>query len=160
MNDLEEGPFLGGPMRMALEGGSMTMSGQRCAAPLGDVCGEDLNRVYYYVLFPNFLLSLHPDYVLIHRLERLAVDKTRIICEWLFHPGAMAQPGFDPAGAIEFWNMTNLQDWHVCELSQKGVSSRAYAPGPYAELESMIAAFDRQYLRVMGHQPENGTEFS
>ena len=25
--------------------------------------------------------------------------------------------------------MTNQQDWHVCELSQKGISSRAYSRG-------------------------------
>lgn len=153
-NDLEEGPFFGGPMRMSIEGGSMTMSGQRCAAPLEGITGDDLNRVYYYVVFPNFLLSLHPDYVLVHRLERIAPDKTKVICEWLFHPEAIADPDFDPSGAIEFWNMTNLQDWHVCELSQQGVSSRAYVPGPYAELESMIAAFDRQYLHKIGHLPD------
>ena len=67
INDLEEGPFLGGPMRMSIEGGSMTMSGRACAAPLGEITGEDLDLVYYYTLFPNLFLSLHPDYVLIHR---------------------------------------------------------------------------------------------
>ena len=126
------------------------MSGRTCAPHLGELKGDKLNSVYYYVFFPNFLLSLHPDYVLIHRLDRLAVDRTRVICEWLFHPDAMAQPGFDPTGAVEFWNMTNLQDWEVCELSQLGVASHAYRPGPYAELESMIAAFDRTYLKALG----------
>ncbi|MBE0411049.1 MAG: hypothetical protein IBX69_15115 [Anaerolineales bacterium] len=28
--------------------------------------------------------------------------------------------------------MTNQQDWHVCELSQLGVRSRAYRPSPYS----------------------------
>jgi Rieske 2Fe-2S family protein len=149
-NDLEEGPFLGGPMRMEIEGGSMTMSGQRCAAPLGELEGDALNCAQYYTVFPNFLLSLHPDYVLIHRIDRLATDRTRIICDWLFHPDAISAQDFDPSGAVEFWNMTNKQDWHVSELSQQGISSRAYTPGPYAELESMIAAWDREYLRALG----------
>ncbi|MDH3734346.1 MAG: aromatic ring-hydroxylating dioxygenase subunit alpha [Gemmatimonadota bacterium] len=149
-NDLEEGPFLGGPMRMSIEGGSMTMSGQRCAAPLPGIDGEDLNLVQYYTIFPNLLLSLHPDYVLVHRIERLAVDRTRIVCDWLFHPEAMAAQDFDPSDAIEFWNTTNKQDWQVSELSQKGIASRAYRPGPYSELESAIAAWDREYLRALG----------
>ena len=149
-NDLEAGPFLGGPMRMEIEGGSMTMSGQRCAPPLGELEGDALNCAHYYTVFPNFLLSLHPDYVLIHRIDRLATDRTRIVCDWLFHSDAISAPGFDPSGAIEFWNMTNEQDWHVSELSQQGISSRAYTPGPYAELESMIAAWDREYLRALG----------
>lgn len=154
INDLEEGPLLGGPMRMSKAGGSMTMDGERCARPLPGVAGEDLDLVYYYTVFPNLLLSLHPDYVLMHRIERLAVDRTRIVCEWLFHPEAMARDDFDPKPAIEFWNMTNLQDWEVSERSQDGVSSRFYTPGPYLPLESMIAAWDREYLRQLGDAKE------
>jgi Rieske 2Fe-2S family protein len=148
-NDLEEGPILGGPMRMSIDGGSMTMTGQTCAPPLGRVDGEDLNLVHYYTVFPNMLLSVHPDYVLVHRIERLAVDRSRVVCEWLFDPEAMAAPDFDPSGAIEFWNMTNRQDWEVSELSQQGIASSAYEPGPYSELESMIAAWDRAYLAAL-----------
>ena len=153
-NDLEEGPFLGGPMRMEIEGGSMTMTGQRCAPPFRGLSGEDLNLVQYYTVFPNLLLSLHPDYVLIHRLDRLATDRTRIVCDWLFHRETMEAPGFDPSPAVEFWNMTNKQDWQVSELSQAGITSRAYTPGPYAELESMIAAWDREYLRALDESGE------
>ena len=83
-------------------------------------------------------------------IDRLATDRTRIICDWLFHPAAISAQDFDPSGAVEFWNMTNEQDWHVSELSQQGISSRAYTPGPYSELESMIAAWDREYIRALG----------
>jgi Rieske 2Fe-2S family protein len=148
-NDLEEGPILGGPMRMAQDGGSMTMSGARCAAPLGEVSGENLNLVHYYTVFPNLLLSFHPDYVLVQEIRPRGADRTQIACEWLFHPDEMAKPDFDPSPAVEFWNMTNEQDWEVSEQVQKGVASRSYTPGPYAELESMVAAWDREYLRVM-----------
>lgn len=145
-NDLEEGPFLGGPMRLAAGVESMTLSGRACAAPLNGDAGR---LVYYYTLFPNFFLSLHPDYVLLHALTPLGPSRTRIACHWLFHPDAMAQPGFDPSDAVGFWDMTNRQDWQICERVQQGVSSRAYTPGPYADLESIVAAFDRHYLEVM-----------
>jgi len=151
-NDLEEGPFLGGPMRMSVEGGSMTMTGRTCAPTLGDLSGEALSTVQYYTIFPSLLLSLHPDYVLTHRILRLAPDRTRIECDWLFHPEAIGAPGFDPSPAVEFWNLTNLQDWRVSELSQRGISSSAYLPGPYSGLESMIAAWDREYLRALGER--------
>ena len=149
-NDLLEGPFLGGPMKLAEDNGSMTMSGARCAPPLGDVSGEDLNLVYYYTISPTMLLSLNPDYVLVHRIQPLAADRTLIDCEWLFHPDAVSRDGFDPSEAVEFWNTTNTQDWEVSEKSQLGIASRAYTPGPYSELESMIAAWDREYLRALG----------
>ena len=48
-------------MRMSIEGGSMTMSGQTCAPTLGDLSGDALNFVQYFTVFPNMLLSLHPD---------------------------------------------------------------------------------------------------
>ncbi len=60
---------------------------------------------------------------------------------------AFEHPDFRPNDAIEFWDMTNKQDWHVCELSQQGIASRAYQPGPYSPRESIPAAWDREYLR-------------
>ncbi len=146
-NDLEEGPILGGPMEISAQ--SMTMTGRYCAMPFTALGEEARQHVFYYTVLPNLFLSLHPDYVLVHRLEPLGPDRTRIVCEWLFHPDAMADSAFDPQGAIEFWDMTNRQDWQVCEWTQQGMQSRAYTPGPYAEMESMLAAFDREYLRLM-----------
>lgn len=152
-NDLVEGPFLGGFMHLAEKGGSMTMSGASCARPVGDLPAEDLERVYYYSILPNLLLSLHPDYVMAHRLWPQAPDRTRIVCEWLFHPDAVAGPGFHPEDAIAFWDVTNREDWHICELAQAGVSSRKYVPGPYAPRESLPAAWDREYLRRLEGRP-------
>ena len=148
-NDLFSGPFLGGFMEIEEQFGSLTLSGRACALPLGEVAGADLARVYYYSVFPNMLLSLHPDYVMCHTLWPLATDRTRIVCEWLFDPAQQGQPGFDPDDAAGFWDRTNRQDWHVCELAQRGVSSRLYAPSPYSPAESLLAAFDREYLRAL-----------
>ena len=36
-------------------------------------------------------------------------------------PRSCARPGSTPIDAVEFWDMTNRQDWHVCELSQAGI---------------------------------------
>jgi hypothetical protein len=43
------------------------------------------------------------------------------------------------------------KDWQVWELMQAGVSSRVYTPGSYFSAESLLAQFDREFLRVMGH---------
>lgn len=148
-NDLGQGPFLGGYMEFRENGSSMTMSGHSVLPPLGDVGGEELNHVYYYAIFPSLLLSLHPDYIMAHFARPVAVDRTQVVCAWLFDPATIAQPGFDPSDAVEFWDMTNRQDWHVCELSQAGIQSRAYTPGPYANQEGLLYAFDQHYLQSM-----------
>ena len=145
-NDLTEGPFLGGFMRIT-KGNSLTMSGNACALPVGDMSAEDHHRVFYYSIFPNMLLSMHPDYVMLHQLWPKSPQRTLIFCDWFFHPDAFDRSDFHPDDAIEFWDMTNKQDWHVCELSQQGISSRAYEPGPYSARESIPAAWDREYLR-------------
>jgi glycine betaine catabolism A len=149
-NDLCEGPFLGGFMPIT-KGKSLTMSGDACAIAVGDIKAEDHARVFYYSIFPNMLLSMHPDYVMVHQLWPQSPERTLILCDWFFHPEAagVSDPGYNPDDAIEFWDMTNKQDWHVCELSQQGIASRVYQPGPYSPRESIPAAWDRHYLRFM-----------
>lgn len=148
-NDLTEGPFLGGFMKIN-DGKSLTKSGHACTRPIVKADGSGQQRVFYYSIFPNILLSTHPDYVMIHQLWPKAQDRTQILCDWFFHPDAFKEPGFDPNDAIDFWDLTNRQDWKVCELSQAGISSRAYRPGPYSPRESIPAAWDREYLRALG----------
>ena len=148
-NDLHEGPFLGGFMKIN-QGKSLTMSGNACAAFVGKI--ENLQQVFYYTIFPNMLLSLHPEYVMVHQLWPQSPERTLIVCDWLFHPEAFERKDFNPSDAIEFWDMTNKQDWHVCDLSQQGIASRAYQPGPYSSRESIPAAWDKFYLRVMDAQ--------
>jgi glycine betaine catabolism A len=160
-NDLTEGPFLGGFMKIN-RGKSLTMSGEACAlkiehehppSPGSGVAGEGGgDRVFYYSIFPNMLLSMHPEYVMVHQLWPQSADRTLIVCDWLFHPDAFDRPDFKPEDAIEFWNVTNKQDWHVCELSQQGIASRAYQPGPYSSRERIPAAWDRDYLRRVGEE--------
>jgi Rieske 2Fe-2S family protein len=148
-NDLEEGPFLGGPMILSDAYDTISMGGELCGDLFPRLSVEDQNRVYFYTLFPSLFISPHPDYVLVHRIERRGSDSTRIVCDWLFPQDVINRPEFDPAKVVEFWDLTNRQDWHVCELTQRGVRSKAYQPGPYSNLESMLAAFDRHYLKVM-----------
>jgi Rieske 2Fe-2S family protein len=105
--------------------------------------------VFYYSIFPNTLLSLHSDYVMVHQLQPQSRERTLILCDWFFHPEAFKHSDFDPDDAIQFWDMVNGQDWHVCELSQQGIASRAYQPGPYSSRESIPATWDEYYLRQM-----------
>jgi len=150
-NDLIDGPFLGGYMEIKAPNESATMTGRACGLPLGDLPDADRHRAFYYALFPTTMISLHPDYAVFYTVWPKAPLESRVVCEWLVHPDSPASPGYNIADAEEFWDRTNRQDWHICEQSQLGVSSRMYQPGPYSPRESIPAAWDREYLRVMGH---------
>src|SRR5262249_60022532 len=60
-NDLCEGPFLGGFMRLGRDK-RLTLSGQACPRPVGDRPEAARDLGFYYSIFPNLLLQLHPDY--------------------------------------------------------------------------------------------------
>jgi glycine betaine catabolism A len=79
------------------------------------------------------LISLHPDYILTHRLSPLSASRTAVECEWLFVDSVS-----DPSYAVTFWDLTNRQDWAACESVQRGVSSPHYRPGPLAPSETAI----------------------
>jgi Rieske 2Fe-2S family protein len=146
-NDLLRGAFLGG--YMLLTGETMNADGARTRPSLPGLSQANLGRVYYYSIMPNLLLSLHPDYVMAHTLTPKAPDRTHVTCQWLFHPETIARADFDPGDAITFWDETNRQDWHACEISQRGISSMAYVPGPYAHSEGLLWEFDQHYLSLM-----------
>jgi hypothetical protein len=69
-------------------------------------------------------------------------ERSQVVCQLYFHPDTMALPDFDPSGPAEFWDLTNRQDWHVCELQQAGTRSAAYTPGRYSSIEAMVHSFD------------------
>jgi Rieske 2Fe-2S family protein len=115
--------------------------------PLRGVSAAQRRHVLYYGLFPNSLLSFHPDYVLTHRLEPLAPNRTRIECQWLFPSEALERPGFNPNYAVEFWDVTNQQDWHAVESVQRGITSRGYRPGTLTGQEDGVYQFVTRVAR-------------
>ena len=149
-NEPLQATYMGGRMDLRPGVETLSMDGRCSRGFLPGLSEQDVRRVYYYAIFPNMLLSLHPDYMLVHTLWPQSPDRTINVCEWHFHPKELERPDFDPMDAVAFWDMTNRQDWHVCELSQEGIKSRAYRPGPYSNREDLLYAFDRMIVSVHG----------
>jgi Rieske 2Fe-2S family protein len=134
-------------MKFRAEAQTMSVDGARRREYLPGLSQAQRKLVFYYAIYPNLFLSLHPDYVMAHRLWPQAVDRTRVACQWYFHPQEMAKPDFQADDAVEFWDATNREDWDISEWSQKGISSRAYQPGPYSVREGLPRAVDRMILK-------------
>jgi glycine betaine catabolism A len=125
------GAWVGGSMDLRDGMQTMSLDGSLAASPLP---GVDPTRVEYVHLLPNLFISAHPDYVMTHRLVPLAPDRTWVECSWLVMPGTP-----DAAGAVEFWDLTNKQDWAACESVQRGLASPHFQPGPFAPNEDAVA---------------------
>ena len=133
--------WVGGWMDLRDGMDTMSLDGISLGTPLRGLDAQGLRTVIYVSIFPNVLLSLHPDYVMTHRLVPLAVDRTMIECTWAFAPEAVDRPGFDPGYAVELWDLTNRQDWAACESVQRGLSSPYARPGPLSTDEDAVYQF-------------------
>jgi len=132
--------LVAGAETMALDGG---MGSRRGRPAMAGMTALDERRIDYYIVWPTTFLSIHPDYLLVHYLTPDGPARTKIVCEFLFPESTMARPDFDPSDAIAFWDLTNSQDWHVCELQQRGTASRSWVSGRYSDLEESVHAFDQ-----------------
>ncbi|HEY2442665.1 MAG TPA: aromatic ring-hydroxylating dioxygenase subunit alpha [Streptosporangiaceae bacterium] len=147
------GTWVGGWMDLRDGMATMSLDGRSHGVPLRGLDAAGLRTVIYVHIFPNVLVSLHPDYVMVHRLVPVAADRTRIECSWSFAPESLRKPGFDPAYAIEFWDITNRQDWHACEAVQRGLSSPHAVPGPLSPDEDAVYQFVTMIARGYLGQP-------
>jgi Rieske 2Fe-2S family protein len=147
------GTWVGGWMDLRDGMATMSLDGASHGTSLRRLDEKGLRTVIYLNVFPNLLVSLHPDYVMIHRLVPLAADRTRIECTWSFAPESLAQPGFDPGYAVEFWDITNRQDWNACESVQRGLSSPHAVPGPLSPEEDAVYQFVTMVARGYQGQP-------
>ena len=112
-----------------------TMSGTSARESFPGLTDAERRNHFGELVYPNLMMSLSRDHVAAFVLRPLAADRTRIECLLLFHPGACAEPGFDPSDAFDFWHMVNLQDWSICERVQRGMASRTFDHGWYAPME-------------------------
>jgi glycine betaine catabolism A len=145
-NDPPMPGYIGGAMGFRNGAESMSFDGKKRRDFLPGLNERERRKVCYYAIYPNLLLSLNPDYMMIHTLWPKAADRTQIVCEFYFHPAEMAKPDFEAQDAIEFWDKINRQDWRIVEMSHAGIQSRAYVPGPYSHRETLLHAFDQLVL--------------
>jgi Rieske 2Fe-2S family protein len=132
------GMWAGGTMDLEPHAVTMSLDGESGGMILPGLDATQQRQVIYIGLFPNMLISAHPDYVMTHRIEPLAAGESWVECQWLFDPDAIARDGFDPSYAVDFWDLTNRQDWTACEGVQRGLASRAFRPGPFSLSEDAV----------------------
>ncbi len=136
-----QGDWIGGGMELRDGMATMSLDGRSDGAVMTRLDEVEQRTVMYIAVLPNMLISLHPDYVMTHLLVPITADKTRIRCSWAFPKEVAAREGFDASYAIDFWDITNRQDWSACESVQRGMTTPGYVPGPLAPAEDGVYDF-------------------
>lgn len=143
-----QGTWMGGWMSMIEGAETMSLDGRSAGTPIAGLSEHELHTVMYIVGFPNLLVSLHPDYVMTHLMTPLAADRTHVECAWAFPKDTASKEGFDPSYAVDFWDLTNRQDWTACESVQRGLSSPHAVPGPLSSEEDGVYQFVTRVARA------------
>jgi Rieske 2Fe-2S family protein len=156
-NSPHDGLWVGGSMELMDFAETMSMTGESRGVRIRGLSHKQAREVYYYGIFPNLLISLHPDYVMTHRFEPLGPGETKVECLWLFPPEAKERPDFTPDYASEFWDVTNREDWTATESVSRGLRSGGYRQGPFAwsedEVHVFMAMVARGYLEGRATKP-------
>ena len=98
------------------------------------------------VIYPNLFVSLACDHAAAFILQPRGPGRTDIVCHFLFEQCEIDKPAFNPTDAVEFWDVTNRQDWGICESVQRGIRSRVHQHGYYAPMEDYSLDI-RRYVR-------------
>jgi glycine betaine catabolism A len=145
------GPGYGASLGEGIEG--FTFDGRAGLDPLSDVDESDRRRYFGITVTPSAFINLFGDHAIIHRLEPVAVDRTRLVCDWLFAPETLSED-VDIAPSVELFDRVNRQDFEACERCQLGATSRIYShesvlvplehhlEGFYSEVREALASND------------------
>jgi Rieske 2Fe-2S family protein len=145
-SDLAVPPVFGGWQTIRPEFNTLTVAGTTTRTSFHALSADDIRRVYGYCLYPSNYFVLAPDYVLLTQFVPNGPEETIVVDELLLEGGR----GFEDI--VEFWRISNSQDWEMCELVQRG-ARHGYRRGPYSEEESITHDSERWYAQLM-----NGNE--
>ena len=128
---------------------TQSMDGRMVSSLMGDIAEPDSGTLRTTV-FPNFWQHTNCDFAAAARLTPIGPAETHVRGYWLVDGKAVEGKDYTLDRLLPIWDITNRQDWKICEDQQAGVSSPGYRPGPYSTLrERNVAHFDDWYIGEM-----------
>jgi Rieske 2Fe-2S family protein len=93
------------------------------------------------------------DHAVVSYILPLSPNRTELRTVWLVHKDAREGIDYDLNRLTEVWIATNQQDAELVGLTQRGVSSVGYEPGPLSEFtESLVEKNTAWYIeRLRSH---------
>jgi phenylpropionate dioxygenase-like ring-hydroxylating dioxygenase large terminal subunit len=117
------------------------------------VPGWASERLSFYGLHPNFLISLAADSIIIYHTTVEGPESTRFTWTMYAPPSMKAWDGYDAyMSEMGPWmDQVNREDLGSCEGVHRGMKSSGWRPGRYSLLEKPVWQFHNWYLdRMLG----------
>ncbi len=120
-----------------------------CRKLLGHLTDARLGGLTFWTQ-PNAWHHFMADHVVTFCVLPLDAGRTLLRTTWLVHKDAVEGVDYDPANLVAVWEATNRQDAALVEMTQAGVASPVYEPGPYSPFtEGLVDDFCRWYVERM-----------
>ena len=129
---------------------TFTQNGTTNRRPFPGLNEDERERHKGEVIYPNLFVSLACDHAAVFILRPRGPERTDIVCQFLFESCEIDKAGFDPADAVALWDITNRQDWAICESVQRGMHSRVHRHGYYAPMEDYSLDIRRYVKERLG----------
>ena len=120
-----------------------------CRRLLGELTEPKLGGLHVWTQ-PNSWHHFMSDHVVTFCALPLGPDRTLLRTTWLVRKDAVEGVDYELANLIAVWSATNRQDAALVEMTQDGVVSPAYRPGPYSpHTEGLVEQFTAWYVERM-----------
>ena len=144
-----------GYSRSALFDGYKTGSrdGEPLAPLLGNLTGYD-GGASDITFGPFSFLLAYSDHVVAYVFT--PIDATNCQCEiyWMVRGDAVEGKDYDVGELMWLWNVTTLADVTIIANNWKGVNSKYYQPGPFADMEAVEQRFIDWVLQELRRAPK------
>jgi len=134
-------------------GQSQTMDTKvACKKLLGNITDPALGGLSFWTQ-PNSWHHFMSDHIVTFSVIPASPTETLLRTRWLVHKDAVEGVDYDKTTLTEVWIATNKQDAHLVEVTQSGLVSPAYEPGPYSPYtEGLVEKFCQWYMgRLSAH---------
>ncbi|MGI4861214.1 MAG: aromatic ring-hydroxylating oxygenase subunit alpha [Janthinobacterium lividum] len=133
-------------------GESQTMDAKAASRKLlGGFMQADLGGLSFWTQ-PNSWHHFMSDHIVSFSVIPLSAGETLVRTKWLVHKDAQEGVDYDVDNLTAVWRATNDQDRTLVELSQRGIRSNAYEPGPYSPFtEGLVEKFCAWYVGRLEH---------
>ena len=145
---VEPGHPMGGA-RLRDGGDSFAAGGKTSLPLLPNVEPADADYYFGATVFPNGFVDITGTSAIVTTMFPKGPSRTQIVTEYLFAPSTVAQPDFDPSPIVDFSELVAAQDYSVCEMVQRGVSSSRFTSGHLTAKDESVVDFVAQYRRCM-----------
>jgi Rieske 2Fe-2S family protein len=122
-----------------------------CSILLGGIKDPRLGDLHFWT--HNSWHHFFADHAVISYILPLSPHRTELRSVWLVHKDAVERRDYHIDRLTEVWDATNQQDADLVRITQQGVKSPAYVPGPLSEsLERLVDLNMQWYIdRLRAH---------